>query len=589
MLVLTFTDISCTAAWRAAKLAFHPAVTGVAFVGIERHPLPTKIPTVDCPTTKPFYYRNNFDVIRGREFWDDGSLKFTSVSFSDPVMKKGARDARTRVGPSFNHSGIVYGDTNHNLNLALTRQTANRFIVEPSDGTLFSQMDKIKMELLEYIYERNQRINIWKINFNVDDFHPEEYQWRELAHQHYADPHQKREPRIRGYHDIHDEGILFKTIWRNRKGFRLKLKRLEYAKPGKYGRTIGDFGVMASLQGAFFVDQCKKYLASRDFQFCSGRKCRYVKSPTEADLISVFTNINDVNSDVCFFAHSDDGIYRTKKGRIYNLDISKCDGSHGPHVYALLSKLFPGGGDCIRTLTEQLLEPVSIYSEPDFITRKCQRVVIKAKQPILYSGSTLTTLINTVAMFCIFDALERHSAETPEEILEAAASIGYILGDPVECIAIGDQQFLKNSPAIHRGQIVSIFNVGPLLRTFGTVKHDIVGKLNFEKMRVAGRQYNYGLVQGMFPDYDVPLLNKLKAMSYTISPVSKLVKMNIAASLPYTATTRGSKMSDELFLSRYSPTSDEILQLHKHLDMASDFDVIHDDLVKRILKMDYGL
>lgn len=528
--------------------------------------------------------------MRGKQFWEYGQLKFTTESFCDALIGKGFRDARTRVAVSFNHSGVVYCDTNHNLSLALTRQTANRFAVEPKDGKSYSFSERIKMEMLEYWYDRNQRLYLSTIIFDVSDFHYDDVDWRELATLHHADPHQKRLLRIEAYRKIVSDAKYYKPIWRDNKGFRLKLKRLEYAKYGKYARTIGDFGVSASLQGAFFVNYCKEYLASRDFRLCSGRHVRYVKSPTDEHLNLVFNDINHARGSVCAFAHSDDGLYRTKKGRIYKLDISKCDGSHSTATYDFLCKLFPDADNCMRTLVNQLLEPVSIYSEKDKFNGSRQRVLIRALRPILYSGSTLTTLINTVALFCIYDALERFEVETPDEILSAAAQVGYILGEPEECIQLGDQQFLKHSPIIYEGRIQSLFNFGPLLRTYGTVKYDIVGKLDFSKIKEAGLEYNHGLVQGMFPDFDVPILNKMKALSRAPGrKLKKQVLQNLKASLPYEVGASGLKMSDMLFFSRYSATQAEIDNLHLLLDEARNFDVIHDALVRRILKMDYGL
>lgn len=549
------------------------------------------MPAVECHVAKSFYYRRNFRVLRGQRFWNDGAICFSGRSFCDPVKGYNMYDKKTQVAITFAHPGVVYAPTNGNLNGALTRQTCNRFVIEVGERR-HTRFERIKMELLEYVYERRQRLFIRATPFDTSDFLPDPLDWRELAHVYHAHPHIKRYLRIQGYKGTFEEFQHYERIWRGAKGFRLKLKRLEYAKASKYGRTIGDFGVQASLQGAFFTDQCKVYLASRDFTFTGGRRCRYVKSANFKGLCDVFQLLNDPTSLTCMFIHSDDAIYRTMNGLIYNLDISKCDGSHGPAVYQFLSELFPGGGDCISVLIEQLLQPVTIYSEVDWLTRSRQKVVIEALRPILYSGSTLTTLINTVAMFCIFDQLERCRAETPEEILEAAAAIGYILGDPQLCVDVGDQQFLKYSPVLINGQYVPVFNLGPMLRTFGSAKFDIAPSIDESELWKYGYQFNYLLINGMFPYVSCPFLDLLRnKFNQTTNKSSKMLLASVAASLPFEEIGTGDMLflTDLEFFRRYRASTGEIMELSAFVEEAHGYDTICSPLVDRILGMDYGL
>lgn len=499
----------------------------------------------------------------------DGEIQFTSEKITDPMTGLGIMDYRTRVAPSFHHTGVIYYPSNNNMRYALRRQFSMRLLDRDPTG-----------KLCQSYHDRLE--NIRKIDLGIN-FSYIGYGWVDLIMLFAHLPHAKRLLRIHARKEQNDKGQLYKRLWRSMNGFMIKMKRAEWAKMGKFPRTIGDLGVAASLQGAFFIDVCKHHLASRFYTYF-GRSCKFVKSVSLAALIEVFGCINDPTSSNCFFCFSDDGIYRTRKGLIYNLDISSCDSTHRQAIFDLLIELFPGCDDCMRILVEQLCQRMTIYSSD-----RAQKVVIESLGPVLYSGSTITTLINTIAMFLIFYELERCEAETPQEILDAAAGIGYILGEPELCLTPGDQQFLKHSPV--GPDYFPVMNFGVFQRASGITKGDLPGGL--KNLAKNGKIFQGMLLHGMYPRVRCPLINRMMNKWPLRSDRPRIEKV-VAKHLPYSTHTPEdsgdvTNFSDSDFFARYQATNSEISELSRLIDAADDSDIIFTELSNRVFNKDYGL
>jgi len=378
--------------------------------------------------------------------------------------------------------------------------------------------------------------------------------------------------------DITGAGDLHTDLWRTKDGYRIKLKRNEWAKPGKYGRTIGDLGVAASLQGAFFISVCKDYLCSQYFEY-HGRNIKYVKSVSHDELVAVFQNINDPTSLNAMYCHSDDAIFRTRKGLIYNLDISACDGSHRRPIFDVLERCFPGCDGAMKLLINQLCQPMTILSSD-----KKQRCVIEADGPCLYSGSTLTTLVNTITMFAIFHQLELYEAETPEEIMEAAYSIGYILGTPQLCVSPPDQQFLKHSPAGR--SLAPLLNMGVVFRCLGVAKRDLPGGMKNIKQNAL--IFQGLLINGLLANVDAPFVRFLKQKWPTINANATMIDF-VKDHILYEFESTHIVCTDEELFSRYYASIEDVRRLESRIRLATDADVIIDQLVNSCIEIDYGL
>jgi len=526
---------------------------------------PTRILTESCKVNKPFLFNDYFICVSGHEFFVDGELLFTSEETPDPIYGHGHWDARTRVCTSFLHSGIIYHADNNTLRLAFRRQSCCRALdVDPTGA-----FDKQLLANQKHIYDID-----FKIDFKYDGI-----DWRELTHKHVSDPHPKKKLREQALRDVTGEMIYYNSIWKSKDGYRIKLKRNEWAKPGKYGRTIGDLGVAASLQGAFFISHCKDYLCSQYFEHL-GRYVKYIKSVSHSNLMEVFGNINDDTSLKCMYCHSDDAIYRTRRGLVYNLDISSCDASHRDVIFNILIKYFPGCDNAMTTLVKQLCQVMTIYSSD-----KKQKCKIRSKGPCLYSGSTLTTLVNTVTMMAIFHQLELYEVETPDEIKNAAYSIGYILGEPQLCDSTTDQQFLKHSPITKNN--IPLLNMGVVFRCLGVVKKDLPGGVR--NMKKNALDFQGLLINGLLTYVDCPFVNRLKEKW----PVPKKPSRGIIAfaneHLPYDYVSTIVRCTDMELFSRYQATPAEIRLLIDRIEKSQDADVIVDPLVNRIIEADYGL
>jgi hypothetical protein len=180
---------------------------------------------------------------------------------------------------------------------------------------------------------------------------------------HVSDPHPKKRLREDALRELHESSEIFKPLWV--KDVLYKMKKDEWAKPGKYPRMIGDLGVAASLQG-FRVTDYLKIAESYESTYHNGIKSEFVKSPSQAKLRQVFSQLiqPDARGYFCYF--SDDSCfsitinYRTY---MYNIDISSCDSSHTTSLFQALCDITPDVAQAdMRALVDQLRLPIRIVS-----------------------------------------------------------------------------------------------------------------------------------------------------------------------------------------------------------------------------------
>jgi hypothetical protein len=303
--------------------------------------------------------------------------------------------------------------------------------------------------------------------------------WYMEASEHYADPHPKRDLRIEAWVEAHLNGMVGERLWLRKGCVKYKLKKDEVAKPTKPGRAIGDFGVAASLQGFCLTGRLKNAMADDDIIIGDARY-RFVKKPDFETLNDTFEKLRDPPEKHFFVYFSDDSCYarRLPDGTVasYNVDISKCDASHTEETFDLLTSLLPkhAQDDC-QLLTDQCKADIEVALPEVFGSKRKLRLSPSGAR--LYSGSTLTTIINNLANLLVASQLVGCKSHEPKELVAAVAQCGY-------CVTLDlneiheDTQFLKNSPVWCRdeGRYVSILNLGVLLRTSGRARGDIPGK-----------------------------------------------------------------------------------------------------------------
>ena len=328
----------------------------------------------------------------------------------------------------------------------------------------------------------------------------------EEAHNHYDDPHAKRELRIQAMDELRASGDYYTKCWTVRKP-KSVLKKNEWAKHSKLPRAIVDLGVPSSLAGFRTTEYFKKAMATEPIYY-KGGMIDFCKAPTFEKLKYVFAELIRPTHRFYFVYFSDDSCVAINVGgRILraNLDISSCDASHTRHLFRALHHITPDiAKPDVDNLIAQCEAKLSVQS-----TGGMYKATYGFTEPRLYSGSTLTTTINNLANIAIALSIANLEHITPETIVGAAAKVGYIITFD-ECQDWHQLQFLKNSPVrdSRDGAIVPALNVGVVLRLSGTCKGDLPGRGDI-KRRAA--DFQASLLQGAIPRVHTPFTDLLKS------------------------------------------------------------------------------
>lgn len=281
-----------------------------------------------------------------------------------------------------------------------------------------------------------------------------------------------------------------------------KIKIPEFAKVGKKPRLIGDFSCPGSLLAGFLVP-CLKYAFAVP-QVVGNSRLRFIYSTDAYDLDRLFTELDSSTYDEYVF-FSDDMVARVHVGgtpRWYNLDISSCDSSNGPAVFERVKWFFDSyasKGDLIDRAVQQCQQKLVLYHPNGKGVREV--VTARCRQPIEFSGTQLTTLLNNVASSAICIALacskECSGEAFSDRVARCALSVGYQVTIQ-ECPRVEEVQFLKHSFwRDDKGNLHSFVNLGPILRGMGTCWMDLpFSRRRKETFEGAARMRNWSVLSG---------------------------------------------------------------------------------------------
>jgi len=531
----------------------------------------------ECRVSKAYEFNQRFVCISGHRFWqEDGNLLFTPGEVKEQKY-------RSIVQVCFSHPGLIYANTNANVNMAIRRIIARR---EPG-STVDIGGQVVTVDEALFIWQ-NESVALYTRTllegnrFRTEALEPEWYVPPcDLLKSLVRLPHPKRLLRQAGYDELEMYGLLMKR-WQT-KAYIYKMKKDEWAKPGKYPRMIGDLGVLASLVGAFFTGRCKEHREQNDYKV-DGCRSTFVKSAESNKLSEIFYEAWFTTDPYYIAVHSDDSLLSiaTESGRaLYNMDISSCDSSHGPAVYRLLESLYPDPYNTIARLVEQLTQPITIVN----VEGPKERVTLRPVQPVLYSGSTLTTLVNTIAVDLIYTAIVKTRARTEEEIIRAARTVGY--GITLERAKTPPaMQFLKHSPVLRDGVMIPVKNLGVLIRAWGITRGDLPTRK--KPYEVAARQYQGDLLHGVYANISCPFLTTLRVHYPSTGRYVREVAKNWYQEPNHTEKAVHYTLTDEEFFSRYTTNVDEISNL-VHSFTLHNWSCVYDPLANRALGLDYGL
>lgn len=525
---------------------------------------------------KPYLFNERFICISGREFWDGQNIRFSNSL--NPREQK----YRSIVDVCFVHSGVIYAESNNNVNYAIRRIIARR---EPE-----VLIDGVYLDVLLFKWQ-TENIKLLRneiLKGNSFSSTPLEDEWYvppvDLLDDRVLLPHPKKVLREMGWRDIQEFGLLLKR-WQT-KMYVYKMKKDEFAKPGKYPRMIGDLGVLASLVGAFFTNKCKDHRAKHPYHY-QDNYSDFVKSADPKRLEETFLKAW-FNTDPYYIAvHSDDSLLsvRTPDGvNVYNMDISSCDSSHGPEVYKILSEIYPDHFNVIDLLIDQLRQPIVVHNV-DKEYRK-EHIVLQPIQPTLYSGSTLTTLINTTAVDIIFTSIVHRKAQTEKDIMDAAKAVGYIV-TLEHATSPEKMQFLKHSPILKDGRMIPVKNFGVLTRAWGLTRGDLIVKKGRD-YRTEALLYQGDMLNGVYANIDCPFLNHVRIKYPATGKYKKIIDKIWYQDSINTSSSEVFKITDSEFFMRYGANANEIEQLY-HDFIDHEWTRVYSPLVNRAMGYDYGL
>lgn len=560
--------------------------------GIENKKALIRVEPTECKEesiTDTFEYNGKFLVQKGKEFFVEGQLTFPGRN--DGLEKRDGA-YRTLFGPCCAHNGLIYGDSDANVRLAFRRLTAVRKPERPGyDLQLTRNQEEFFTNETEFI-DRLRDIYSGALH----SFHSIE----EAALEHHDDPHIKRALRVQAWEDLNESGERFYRLWLKKVLY--KMKRDEIAKPGKVPRMIGDLGVAASLQG-FVLTKLLKVAQDENPLWVNGGTIAFCSTPAIDRLQGVFDNLLSPQGKFYMVYFSDDSCFSFRhRGRVryYNLDISKCDASHGPRMFEALIKITPPHlREYMEILVEQCKLPIEIRSK----SNPKNKVKGSFKNPTLFSGSTLTTLINNLANtfigLCLSRAVqELEDRDYEDEELAAyfeahAEKCGYIVtgfkGDDL-CRKPEDIQFLKYSPVLDiDGTYRPVLNLGVLLRASGTCRGDLPGSKR-QTIESRAREFQFALLQGMYPRTTFPFLETMKDSTgrHTNDKAVRRINNRLQYRIDETASAPVHHFSDEDVLRRYDLTPLEYTEL-REFSRATTFEHTSSTFITKILKTDYGL
>jgi hypothetical protein len=488
---------------------------------------------------------------------------------------------RTVFGPVFSHSGVVYCNCDNCLQKAL-----NRINDDPDAEHLLGKKQVHLLSKPPRVLKR--ALNALTKHFEQESAHLNGDTWTEMFLR-ALDPHAKLSERKRAITEIFETCAfnIVGTFMRFISHVSTKFKKEEIAKPGKYPRSIADLTCVGSILGAYAASVLKHMLAS--FFYDHSRKVEYIESSSFDRLKHAFTNLlNPVKSYFCYFSDDSclsarclDGLF------IANMDISSCDSSHTYLLFLTLLSLIkhPILRLIFEGLVDQLRCPVKVKNADGQTLYELDHNPDSVYSITLFSGSTLTTLVNNLANFIMgvmISNLPCHSMTREEyeiAVLKICRQCGYKVTLDV-CERPEQLQFLKHSP---NREYEPCLNLGVLFRAFGQCRYNIPVYKKIS-LRLKAFIFNSSLLQ-TFAHTGKNIFYDLLAEKYNHRDTIDLVKI---LSLFYSCQDGESYFDRTCIMSRYGLLDWEIDELTEYISIADFGSVISCSAINKIYKIDYG-
>ena len=306
-------------------------------------------------------------------------------------------------------------------------------------------------------------------------------------------PHIKRKLRIRFFAELIQQAKVcnLEHIIMSVQG---KVKPEEWAKAMKLPRLVGDLAIGCILRG-FLTKRLKKGLST--YKADGQHKIIFVNNCDYEVLKNGFEAIVNNRSGIVMMVFSDDAcisMYDEQTGVTHfgDLDISTCDASHSGELFRYVIPMTPEG--IARKLMRMLVQQCTTAITVKFHEAK---VKLAPQEPVLYSGSTITTFINDIAQLCIFNSIcanFRHCDfnHVGDFVKACSARAGYVVTFEDRTGNKHKLTFLKHFPNKDNEPILCL---GTVFRSVYNAKRDVVGSSKIP-LRKRCMSHSSGIMKG---------------------------------------------------------------------------------------------
>jgi len=313
-------------------------------------------------------------------------------------------------------------------------------------------------------------------------------------------------------------------------------------------------------------------------------------------------DIDRTPDTIVFGCFSDDSViaWNLPQGIGYaNVDISSCDSSNGPLIFSLVYMMLAQlDEESARCYIQQCHKPILCRNPQD------SNQWFKILFPTCFegSGTSLTTLLNTVASVLICFATIEVLMSSPNLDMEAAIRQGAALvGHKVTVEHCRDStgsyvpekiQFLKYSPIrTTEGKYIPSRNLGCIVRGLGKLFGDLTPDMiamtpaEFRTTSAAEKFHRYisGVIMGLKNEASHPLLSGLRC-NFTHTNIM-IQPTFVEADGCYSSQT----LELESLQRRYPIDIESLIQMHIIATELRLGSVVHSEALSETLVVDYGL
>lgn len=445
---------------------------------------------------------------KSKFFKEDGRIDFGESSYEPTSYRT--------VFFGFYHQFIEYGKSANCTSAACTRLTNRR---NPSHPTQNEDLYACQATFLSGSFDHT--LSFLRDIFDCAEFDTDiDAMEREYA----LAPHPKRALRTAAQTYKEENGLLYDyDIVKKALG---SVKTQEWAKINKIPRQVVDLTVSSSLVAGWVISIIKEKLSKFPYRY-AGAEAVFIKEASLDKLQTVFEAALKPSFWLQFWYHSDDSFMSLTWNGItlwLEMDINSCDTSHGPVLFDAFLGVIPKGRvyDAVMAVIAQCQLPLDIVCP----TNPWKKVTLVPEQPVLYSGSTITTILNCLGCLTIFKSISDNKIQydqckTVDEVkaltIHLASLAGYIVTVDV-WEHIQQATFLKHSSNEHGEPWL---NIGVIQRLSGTCKGDLPGSGDlYTRCEIVQSK----LVEGLVHAGDSAVTNALRARFPKLSLTSKETK-----------------------------------------------------------------